>query len=248
MLEEIRASEDVYETFAIRFGLWSPERGRLAEVAPEIRSKPVKPMVLGCGFGGGAGMITLKFGLEEEEARLAVRLYREKMAKVPELWGKYDNGLATARMQLQPYEVQLPSGRTLRYPNLKAHREKFLAKVPVFENGVRALDEKERMVTTTTRLMNSKRVRVPVWGGVVTENAAQALARDVFADRMLALKRAGFEDFMVLHIHDELVMEVPEARAEEIFEQACKIMSTSPDWIPDLPVAADGKILDVYTK
>lgn len=258
MLEEIRNSDDVYETFAIRFGLWSPEQGRLAEKAPELRSKPVKPMVLGCGFGGGAGMVALKFGLDEEDARVAVKLYREKMAKVPELWARYDNGLATARMQLQPYEVKLPSGRVLRYPNLKVHREKYLAKVPVFENGQRALDsdgaprfemeERERMVTTTTRLMNSKRVRVPVWGGVITENAAQALARDVFTDRMLAMKQAGFEEFLILHIHDELVMEVPEARAEEIYEESRAIMSTSPSWIPDLPVAADGKILDVYTK
>jgi hypothetical protein len=41
---------------------------------------------------------------------------------------------------------------------------------------------------------------------------------------------------------------VPEAIAEEALSNILKIMSTPPDWIADIPVAAEGQILDIYTK
>lgn len=264
MLDEIRTSRDVYETFAIRFGLWSLDRGVLAEEDPALRSKPVKPMVLGCGFGAGAAKLALMFRMEEEEAQKAVTLYRSKMTKVVDLWKHYDQGLVTACQQLQPYVVKMPSGRELTYRGLKRHKEKYTVMEPMWEVGTDCpmrpvIDpatgkqlvkevERERMVVSALRLLNGKRVRVNIWGGVVTENMAQALARDIFVDRMMALADHGYRENMILHVHDELVMEVPEDEAETAFATARDIFSTAPPWIPDLPMAADGKILDVYCK
>jgi hypothetical protein len=255
MLEEIRTSPDVYETFAIRFGLWSADRGRLAEEDPQLRSKPIKPMVLGCGFGAGGPKLALMFRMDEEEAAKAVHLYRDKMGKVVDLWGKYDRGLITACSQLQPYYIDLPSGRQLKYQGIKRHKEKYKVMEPYIvttgpDTGkiVMREVERERMATSVMRLLNGKRVRTNVWGGVLTENAAQALARDIFVDRMQAVAEAGFKKNIILHVHDELVMEVPEDIAEDALKTAIDIMSTPPSWIPNLPLAADGKILDAYSK
>ena len=51
-----------------------------------------------------------------------------------------------------------------------------------------------------------------------------------------------------MHVHDEVVVEVEEDKAEEALRDITEIMSTPPSWIPDLPLAAEGKILDCYEK
>ena len=51
-----------------------------------------------------------------------------------------------------------------------------------------------------------------------------------------------------MHVHDEIVCEVPEDSAEEALDTVLGIMSIPPDWISDLPVAAEGTITDFYTK
>jgi DNA polymerase len=85
-----------------------------------------------------------------------------------------------------------------------------------------------------------------VFGGHLAENASQALARDVFADMMLRVEAAGIP--IIMHVHDEMVCEVPEDQAGELLAKMLAIMHTPPDWIPDLPVAAEGTINDFYSK
>jgi DNA polymerase len=85
-----------------------------------------------------------------------------------------------------------------------------------------------------------------LWGGILTENMSQGLARDIFSDMMIRVDAAGFP--VILHVHDEMVCEVPEAQAEEALAQIMEIMSTPPSWIPDIPVAAEGHICDLYSK
>jgi DNA polymerase len=57
---------------------------------------------------------------------------------------------------------------------------------------------------------------------------------------------SGFR--IVLHVHDEVVIEVDEDKAEEALTQIIEIMSTPPEWIPDIPISGEGKILSVYEK
>jgi DNA polymerase I-like protein with 3'-5' exonuclease and polymerase domains len=81
---------------------------------------------------------------------------------------------------------------------------------------------------------------------LIAHNCAQALARDIFCDMMVRTQDAGYA--IVMHTHDELVIEVPEEIAETALSDVLTIMSTAPEWIPDIPVSAEGKILDFYTK
>jgi len=77
------------------------------------------------------------------------------------------------------------------------------------------------------------------------ENATQSLARDVLATGMLAADDAGYP--VVLHVHDEIVAEVPDTPDYGIAELS-RLMSIVPDWAEGLPLAAAGFETDRYTK
>jgi DNA polymerase len=57
---------------------------------------------------------------------------------------------------------------------------------------------------------------------------------------------SGFR--IIFHVHDEVVLEVPEETADDDLRRVIEIMSTPPEWIPDIPLAAEGQILSHYTK
>jgi len=76
------------------------------------------------------------------------------------------------------------------------------------------------------------------------ENVVQAIARDILAQSMLRLRNAGFE--IVMHIHDEAVLEVPLGSSS--VEEVCSVMGIAPDWAVGLPLRADGYECPFYRK
>ena len=80
----------------------------------------------------------------------------------------------------------------------------------------------------------------------MAENASQALARDIFSDMILRVFYAGFK--IIMHVHDELVVEADADKAEETLEAIINIMSEPPKWIPDIPLDAEGSIQTRYEK
>jgi hypothetical protein len=84
-----------------------------------------------------------------------------------------------------------------------------------------------------------------IYGGSVTENIDQWLARNVVFDQMLEIERrwGNYEadgNGVVLTVHDENVMIVDEDDAEECLQFSKQVMGQSPAWWPQLPVAAEG--------
>jgi len=79
-------------------------------------------------------------------------------------------------------------------------------------------------------------LRLETYGGKLCENIIQAVARDLLAHAMLGLTAAGYG--IVLHVHDEIVAEVPEGTGD--IAQFETIMSTMPDWAAGWPVRAAG--------
>ena len=226
-MAEIKASSDIYEAFAIRFGLWSRDKGSLRENDSKLRHR-VKAMVLGCGYGAGAEKFTVMSGMTLKEATSAIQLYRNKMTSVTKLWRDYTTDVAVSYDQQIPLTIDLPSGRALDYGKLR----------PVKQNG------KVNYVALMNR--NGKRVPVKLWGGLLAENASQALARDIFCNMLCRIHDSGFR--IIFHVHDEVVVEVDEAEAEDALARIIEIMSTPPEWIPDIPVSAEGNIISVYEK
>jgi DNA polymerase I - 3''-5'' exonuclease and polymerase domains len=60
------------------------------------------------------------------------------------------------------------------------------------------------------------------------------------------LEEAGFR--ILFHVHDEVIVELPEERAIQKIKEAEEIMRVPPDWIPSLPVDAEGNVGDTYAE
>lgn len=226
-MAEIAASDDIYEAFAVRFGLWSKDKGSMRDNDPKTRHM-VKAIVLGCGYGCGPEKFAMISKMDPIEAEGAVNLYRTKMKKVVSLWRKYNENMGLSRDQEDEFSIELPSGRSLNYGHLQA------------------VSQKGRTQYVAMMNKHSKKMPVKVYGGLLAENASQALARDIFCDMLCRIHDAGLK--IIFHVHDEVVLEVREETANLDLQRVIKIMSTPPEWIPDIPLAAEGSILTKYTK
>ena len=84
--------------------------------------------------------------------------------------------------------------------------------------------------------------RARLWRGVAVENITQATANDLLR---YALRRlAG----VVLHVHDEVVIECPEAESERVAQEVRRVMCEPPAWATGLPLTAEVKIMTRYGK
>jgi DNA polymerase len=87
---------------------------------------------------------------------------------------------------------------------------------------------------------------VSLYGGMLAENAVQAISRDVFADAMSRVESAGYD--IVLHVHDEIVSEVTGREtwpSEGVFNA---LMSVVPAWATGFPIVAAGWRGERYRK
>lgn len=98
--------------------------------------------------------------------------------------------------------------------------------------------ERPPMISYPWDFFNVRR-RKEVHGGHLTENIVQGMARDILAAAMLNCKERGY--IPVLHVHDEIVLEVPEHMGQSAARDLKEIMCDAPDWAKELkiPIAAE---------
>ncbi len=123
----------------------------------------------------------------------------------------------------------LPSGRKLSYPKAEIGTNRF-GKPSIRFQG------KEQTSRIWTQL--------ETYGGKLTENAVQATARDCLAEAMLRLDYFGYR--IVMHVHDEVVLEVP--KSEGSLEEVIDFMCAPVDWNEDLIINAAGFESPYYMK
>ncbi|MBE3140128.1 MAG: hypothetical protein IMZ53_06055 [Thermoplasmata archaeon] len=86
-----------------------------------------------------------------------------------------------------------------------------------------------------------------LWGGSITENIVQAVARDLLGYWILEFEKRGLP--VVLHTHDEIVALITDNPCNYIGHAMANIlMSRGPEWSKGLPLAAEGVIASVYRK
>ena len=124
----------------------------------------------------------------------------------------------------------LPDGRLLTYPQFK--REPY-----VDEHG------NQKIRTSFVKGFGSGYGRVDIWRGTFAENVTQATAAS-FLRRALAELR----DIVVLHTHDEIITEVPEALALETADRVLSVMQRGLPWSDGLPLTASVESGPFYTK
>ncbi|EMS9661943.1 DNA polymerase [Klebsiella aerogenes] len=113
--------------------------------------------------------------------------------------------------------IQLPSGRALCYPS------------PSIEKG--------NITYMGINSYSRKWQRLKTYGGKLVENVTQAAARDVLAGNMPLIEDAGYS--IVLTVHDEVICEAPDT--DDYTDAALSsLLSTNPEWAPDIPLNAGG--------
>ncbi len=74
------------------------------------------------------------------------------------------------------------------------------------------------------------------YGGKLTENLCQAVARDIMTFALVNLEKAGYPP--VFHVHDEIISEIPKGHGS--IKEFETIMATMPTWCADWPIRAAG--------
>jgi hypothetical protein len=86
-----------------------------------------------------------------------------------------------------------------------------------------------------------------MWGSKLVENVVQFLARQVKSQAMLRIARAGLRP--VLSSHDELTLLVKRDRHEqEALDFCLQEMKRTPEWLPGIPLDAEGGLSERYAK
>ena len=245
LLERLRRdpTESVYEAFA-RGVMGYNAKGSLKKNDEKLYSL-YKAMVLGLGYQCGADKFCsvadamAGLTLTPEQSQEAVDAFRHANPLVAGdygLWRKLDNHIRSYVGKAEDCEVELPNGRSLRYEMVRRS-----ARPPKLNKETGELMQGGWQTTAIVG-----RVRTSVYGGKMTENLVQAVARDVFAHAML---RTNEEVAPVMFTaHDELIAESPEDRAESDLEKVLGIMRTVPSWAEGLPTNAEGLTSKRYVK
>lgn len=262
-LDLIRGGMSIYEAHARQTMGWTG--GKLKEEDPELYAL-AKVRVLQLGYGSGwfkfaetvkqygqhhildndfsradeirfiefakayqPGKASMYPTLPTEERRLWVNAFiqvsdfRDKNPSITNLWKSLDRELKTTANDGEDFEVPVQSGRSLKY--FRCRHE---------PDGV----------TVATQKGSIRRVKS--YGANVFQNWIQGLARDCFAHCLREIEKAGFR--VVLHVHDEVVVEVEEAYAEEAMSAIQKLMSQPPEWMKSVPLEAEAFITEEYCK
>jgi DNA polymerase I-like protein with 3'-5' exonuclease and polymerase domains len=227
MLQSIRDGVDIYEAHA-RATMGYTDPRPLKEVDNDMRQL-AKTRVLGLGFQQGAERLSDGMDISIREAKKIVSDFRCTNPKITDKWRDLGVGLEHNHDGEGNLVQTLPSGRRLQYFNVKNELTEEL---------------RFQWKAGTTQGTEAKR---PAWyGGKLYQNQCQSVARDIFCHGMLAVVQGGYR--VLFSVHDELVIEVPEACAEGDLENIKQLMTTGPSWSKRLPLDAEGTVEDVYKK
>jgi DNA polymerase len=205
-----------------------------------------KVAILACGFGGGIGAFSAMgraYGLTmtESDAQRTVDAWRRANQWAVRYWQELETGYMIA-MRNKGKEIvagrvtylfdgvhlwyALPSGRILCYPYAKLEEDGISYAKAAWKPAVDAREWP----------------RARLWRGLACENVTQAAANDVLRYALRAVEPLG----VVLHVHDEIVIETDQP--EIVTEQLRKAMCTPPPWAQGLPLNAEISTMSRYGK
>ena len=234
LLTQFRNGSDIYSNFA------SQIYGRPIDKNKYPTERFVgKTAILGLGYGMGAKKFatTISSGaagpameFSDEEAVKVVSLYRTTYSRIPFLWKKAADlllqtlnpnsfGNTYGPLTVGDRSLILPNGMALKYPELSKSSDGFL-----FRSG-------KQYVNT--------------YGGKITENIIQALARIIITDSMLRLDK---HYNVVLTVHDEIIISGTNVHPHATMENIIDDMRLPPVWAADLPLDAEGGFDTRYSK
>lgn len=217
------------------------QKGKVAELALGYQGGPAALIAMGA----------LEMGIPEEELPRLVKMWRNANKKIVQLW--YDVQEIAINAVKGEEHTDIRRGPTHgTYINFRMSGDVLLCDLPAYRTLAyqrpRIKEGKFGDQLTYSGIDQVKKIWVSedTYGGKLVENIVQAVSRDCLADAMLRLDAAGYR--IVMHVHDEVVIEVPEEDAGTALEAVNKIMSSPVSWAPGLPLNADGYITKYYCK
>ena len=246
VLAWLAGQDDLVQAFANKEDVYIKMAAKIYNVKEEEVTKEQrfvgKSTILGAGYGMGAVRFSeqLKsFGttISVDEARRIISIYRESNWKISQFWRNCQNmlvemsrdklvtfganNIVKAVRTQTGYGIKLPSGLVMRYDDLQYEQN----------DGSVEFNYKTR------------RGRTRIYGGKVTENVCQAIARCIMGEQMLAIAKRYKP---VLTVHDSVVCCVPDDELEEARQYIEDCMSTTPSWAEGMPITCESGIGKSY--
>lgn len=210
---------------------------------------------LALGYEGSLGALRRmggeRMGLSETEMISLVRKWRLANPSIVKLWKELDEASKESVRYQRPVKctcknivfdcdgkfmtVRLPSGRKLFYAN------------PVIKTkGVGPTMSSKALCYGGIDQKTGQWGEIDTYGGKLTENIVQAIARDLLGNSMLNIREAGFD--IVMHVHDEVIAEIPIDGYLDHYKKMVETMEEVPEWALDFPLKADGYTTPFYLK
>lgn len=183
--------------------------------------------------------------LSDAKVKGMVEEWRKSNPAIVQLWYDVEGAVIKLLQTSKPQKVKclmfsmskgtmlitLPSGRQLCYHNAKLVPSPYGG----YKSSYMGVDSIKKTWT-----------RIDSYGGKYVENIVQAISRDLMSESIIALYKEGFR--IAMHVHDEIVCEVPVSGADTALERMRDIMTTNPKWCANLPLSAEGFTTSFYKK
>ena len=226
---------------------------RIVKGNPEyaLRQKG-KVATLALGYQGGSNALiamgALNMGLSEEELPDIVQRWRNANPRIRDLWYAVEEAALAAMQTAQPQAIhglifamegdlvygqnfltiQLPAGRKLYYPKPFLKENQF-GRLAIHYYTVGQQTRKWEVAST--------------YGGKLTENIVQAIARDCLAETLRRIDARGLQ--VVFHVHDEVIIDAP---LDVTVDEICALMAEPIPWAPGLVLKGAGFESEYYMK
>lgn len=211
-----------------------------------------KVATLALGYQGGTNALiamgALNMGLSEDELPDIVQRWRGANKRICDLWYAVEQTALSVMQTARPQAinglifalegdviygqcfltVQLPSGRKLFYPGPFLQENQF-GRMAIHYYNVGQNTRKWEITST--------------YGGKMTENIVQAIARDCLAETLKRIAAKGLQ--VVFHVHDEVIIDAP---MDVTVDEICGLMAEPIPWAPGLILKGAGFESQYYMK
>lgn len=219
----------------------------IINAGPRHRFTVSNVLVHNCGYQGGVGAMKRmdrEGVIPEEELQSVVNQWRDANSHIVKFWRTVEQAAKTAIREHRKVKVQsglvfsyrdknlyiqLPNGRSICYWNARIKEDPTGKESIVFwsVNAAHQWAEEE------------------TYGGKITENITQAVARDCLAETIKRVTAMGYQ--IVMHVHDEIIVDVP-LNDTDAYDKILTAMKEPIPWAEGLPLNADGYTCEYYRK
>ena len=232
LVEAFRKGEDVYKIMAS--AIYRKEKEEITTAERFVG----KTTILGAGYGMGSAKFQAQLkavgvSISAEESARIISTYREAYPSIPALWKSGSTAIdAMSKGRYAPWGngcisigvegILMPNGLYQRYPNLRKVQDK---------------DGK------TQYIYDSRKGPVKLYGGKLTENICQGLARCIIGEQLIKISR---KYRVVLTVHDAVACVAPKEEAQEAMEYVMECMRFVPAWAEGIPLNCEAGVGDSY--